>query len=118
MALNYDILGESDLSKVYKQVQIAIAKYIAVDDKVLLAKLRKDISSYLLLLIGKEVVTRFDTLEISNFLEFTCSIRFAVFMAGQGLLRPTCEKFLFGQIREKEEELKMNLIALAIIVAT
>jgi len=39
-------------------------------------------------------------------------------MAGQGLLRPTCDIFLFGQIREKEGELKMNLIALAIIVAT
>ena len=56
-----------------------MAKHVAGDDKVLLAKLRRDIASYSLLLVGKVVVIRFNTLSII-FLEFACSVRIMVFI--------------------------------------
>ena len=59
-----------------------MAKYIADNNKVLLAKLRKDITSHLPLLVGKVAVTRFDSILIPDFLEFMYPIRFAVFSLG------------------------------------
>ena len=118
MTLNYDVLGKLDLCKVYEQIQITIAKHIVADDKELLGKLRRNISSYSSLLAGKVATTRLDTLVIPIFLEFAYSIRFAVLMTGQGLLVHICDTFLFGKTREKEREPKMNPIVLAVIIAT
>ena len=80
ITLNYNALNESELSRFYKWIQITIAKYVTGNDKALLAKLRRDISSYLPLLVGKVVVTRFDTLAIPAFLEFVYSMIFTVFI--------------------------------------
>ena len=95
-----------------------VAMYIAAEDKTLLAKLRRNTFSYLPLSAGKIAVTRFDTLAIPIFLEFIYLIRFAVLTLRDGLLTPACDLFTFELIREKEEESKMNLIVLAIMVAT
>ena len=91
---------------------------MAEDDKALLAKLRRDISSHSPLSVEKVVATRFDTLAILAFLEFMYPIRIAVFILGQELLSPACNIFLFGEIWEKEGEPKMNPIVLVILVAT
>ena len=82
ITLNYNALAKSDLSKVHELVQITIVKYVAEDNKALLAKLKRDISSYLPLLAGKVVATRFYTLVIPTFLEFSYPIRFVVFILG------------------------------------
>ena len=82
ITLNYNALAKSDLSKVHELVQITIVKYVAEDNKALLAKLKRDISSYLPLLAGKVVATRFYTLARPTFLEFAYPIRFVVFILG------------------------------------
>ena len=79
ITLNYKLLNELDLSRSYKQIYITIIKYVADDNKVLLAKLMRDISSYLILSVEKVVVTRFDILAILAFLEFIYSMKIAVF---------------------------------------
>ena len=91
---------------------------MAGNNKALLAKLRRDSSFYSLLSVGKVVATRFDTLVILAFLEFMYSIRFVVFISGQGLLSPVYNIFLFSKIWEKERKPKINPISSVILVAT
>ena len=86
------------------------------DEKALLAKLRRDVASHLLLLIGKIVITMFNSLVILEFLEFLYPMRFIVFSTGTELLAPVYDSSIFSDIRKKEGELTMNLIALFVIV--
>ena len=43
ITLNYDVLNELEFSRFYEQIQIVVVKYVAGNDKALLAKLRRPI---------------------------------------------------------------------------
>ena len=84
----------------------------------MLTKLRRDIASYLQLLIKKIAVMMFNSLVILAFLEFFYAIRFVVFLTSTGLLAPVYDSSLFNGICKKEGEPILNPIALIVIVIT
>ena len=71
---------------------------MAGNERALLAKLRRDIASHSLLLVGKIVAMRFDSLVILAFLEFLYLMRLVVFLTGIRLLVPTYNNSLFSNI--------------------
>ena len=57
-------------------------KYVVGNDKVLLAKLRRDIASYSQLSVGKVAATKFNSILIPAFFKFVYPIIFTVFLSG------------------------------------
>ena len=80
-----DFIVEDEFSSLAEQLLVSIAKYIVGTNKILLAKLRRDIQSIILMDAGILDNLRVDTLAAMVFLELMYPVKYAIFSTNKGL---------------------------------
>ena len=80
-----DFITEDEFSLLAEWLLVSIAKYIAGTNEILLAKLRRDIQSFVLMDAKIFGNLRVDTLAATAFLELMYPVKYAIFSTNEGL---------------------------------
>ena len=80
-----DFIAEDEFSSLAEWLLVSIAKYIAGSNEFILAKLRRDIQSLILMEVRILGNPRVDTLAATAFLELMYSVKYAIFSTNKYL---------------------------------